>query len=129
MAKAASSYRRPQLFKIAGGVLRTPRRAPTRIALQTRAVAHQREVAAGAAGFAFVAFGAGFGAAFGGDGFGVGANVGHLLERLGGREFLLNYGFEHGGAGDFGARSGSGEGGDDSASACFARRPSRCGGG
>ena len=34
----------------------TPRRAATRVALQTRPVAQQREVAAGVAGVAFVAF-------------------------------------------------------------------------
>ena len=44
---------------------RTPRRASTRIALHAGAVPHQREMAALAAHFAFVALGLGFGAAFG----------------------------------------------------------------
>src|SRR5262245_10740588 len=43
--------------------LRTARRAPTRIALQARAIPHQREVQALRAHLAFVAFGLGFGAA------------------------------------------------------------------
>src|SRR3981081_4336640 len=42
-----------------------PRRRATRIALHARSVAHQREVAALAAHFAFVAFCLGFGAALG----------------------------------------------------------------
>ena len=52
-------YRRPS------GCLRAPRCATTRVALQARAVAHHGEVAAFAAGFAFVALGLGFGALLG----------------------------------------------------------------
>src|SRR5205085_4767376 len=44
-------------------VSRTPRRAPARIALHAGAVAHQREIPAFAAHFAFIALGPGFGAA------------------------------------------------------------------
>src|ERR1700694_3703256 len=44
---------------------RTPRRAPTRIALHARAVPHQREMPAFAAHLAFVAFCLGFRPAFG----------------------------------------------------------------
>src|ERR1700722_8531165 len=71
--------------------LRTPRRASARIALHARAVPHQREIPALPAGFAFVAFGAGFGALFGGGRFGVGAGVGpgQMLERLRRRELWL----------------------------------------
>ena len=114
--------------------LRTPRGAPARVALQARAVAHQREISALAAGFAFVAFGAGFGAFFRRGLLGVGARVGpvHLLQRLRRREFLLGLALERGGAGDFRARAGGGERGDVGSSptpAGFAGRPSPCRGG
>src|SRR6266545_5033145 len=82
----------------------TPRRAPTRIALQARTVAHQREVAAFAAGFAFVALGLGFGAFLGGVRTRLGFGEGELLELFRGRELQLGLGLERGGAGDFGAR-------------------------
>src|SRR5271156_5278307 len=95
-------------------LLRTPRRRTARIALQTRAVAHQREIPALAAHFAFVAFGLGFGAAFGGRRLGIGAGVEAVLERamferLRRRELLLGLGLECGGAGEFAARAGAGK--------------------
>jgi hypothetical protein len=92
--------------------LATPRRRPARIALQTRAIAHQREVQALRAHLAVIALRLGLGAAFGGDGLGVGLRPLHLLERLGRREFLLGLGFEGGRAGDFAARARGGEGSD-----------------
>jgi hypothetical protein len=55
----------------------TPRRAPARVALQTRAVAHQGKIPALAAGLALVARNARLGAVFGG-GLGVGACVAPL---------------------------------------------------
>ena len=98
-------------------MLRTPRRAAARIALQTRAVAHQREIPALAAHFAFVAFGFRLGTAFGGGRFGVGAGVEAVLERamferLRRREFLLGLGLQCRGAGEFAARAGAGKCGD-----------------
>src|ERR1700730_18366568 len=107
---------------------RTPRRAAARIALQTRAVPHQREIQALRAHLALIALRLGLGAAFGGDGFGVGLGPLHLLERLGRREFLLGLGFECGRAGDFAAWAGGGEGRDFVAgptSAGFAASPCR----
>ena len=71
----------------------TPRRAPARIALHAGAVAHQGEVAAFAAGFAFVALGLGFRALFGD------MRAGVLFQRLRRREFLRGFGFQRGGAG------------------------------
>src|SRR5512135_2949245 len=91
---------------------RTPRRAPARIAFEARAVAHQGEVAAFAAGFAFVAASFGFGAFLRRRRFGVRARFGAVLEFLRRREFRLRLGLERGGAGDFRARGGGGEGGD-----------------
>lgn len=86
------------------------RRAPTRIALQTSPIPHQREIQALRAHLALIALRLGFGAAFGGDGFGVGLGPLHLLERLRRREFLLGLGFQRGRAGDFAARACGGEG-------------------
>jgi hypothetical protein len=102
-------------FVSAGGLrLRTPRRRSARIALQTSAIPHQREVHALRAHFAFVAFGLGFGAAFGGDGFGFGTcgcrlRPLHLLKRLRRREFLLGLDFQRRRAGGLRCR---GEGSD-----------------
>src|SRR4029077_3730909 len=62
-------------------ILRTPRGAPARVALHAGAVAHQREVAAFAAGFALVALGAGLGALFGRGLLGVRLGVGPV-ERI-----------------------------------------------
>jgi hypothetical protein len=81
--------------------LRTPRRAAARIALHAGAVSQQSEVAALAAGFAFVAFGLGFGAFLGRRGLRIGLGPLQLLERLRRREFLLGLGLERGRAGDF----------------------------
>jgi hypothetical protein len=94
------AFRRPQFLDSA-----TPRRASARIALHTSAVPHQRKIPTLAAGFAFVAFGAGFGAFFGGGRLGVDARVGpgEMLERLRGREFLLRLGLQCCGAIDVGA--------------------------
>src|SRR5262245_9102523 len=99
-------------FRITAAIFassRTPRRAPARVALQARAVAHQREVQALRAHLAFVALGFRFGAAGGGGRLGVGL-VGVRLgewdlrfELLGGRELALRIALERGGAGDFGA--------------------------
>src|SRR5439155_25287085 len=86
---------------------RTPRRAPAGVALEARAVAHQREVQALRAHLAFVALGFRFGAARGGGRLGVRLGEGDLrFELLGGRELALGLGLERGGAGDFGAREG-----------------------
>src|SRR5579885_1752761 len=76
--------------------LRTPRRTPARVALHARAVAHQREVAAFAAGLALVAFGAGFGAFLARRGFGLRARVerGLHFERLRRRKLCFGLGFE-----------------------------------
>jgi len=63
-------------------VLTTPRGAAARVTLQTRAVAHQSEISAFAAGLAFVAFGLGFGAFLGRGGPRVGFGPLQLLERL-----------------------------------------------
>ena len=78
-----------------------PRRAAAGVAFEARAVAHQGEIAAFAAGFAFVALGLGLGALLGralarralGP-----SRVGELqlLELLGGRELLLGLGLERG---------------------------------
>jgi len=58
--------------------LTTPRRPTARVALEARAVPHQREVAAFAAGFAFVALGLGFGAALGSRGSRACASVSNI---------------------------------------------------
>src|SRR5260221_4292775 len=91
--------------------LRTPRRAPARVALEARAVAHQREVHAFRAHLAFVALGFRFGAARGRGGPGIGTRVGLgerdlRFELLGGRELALGLGLERSGAGDFATRGG-----------------------
>src|SRR2546423_2331863 len=86
---------------------RTPRRAPARVALEARAVAHQREVHALRAHLAFVALGFRLGAARGRGGLGVRLSKRDLrFELLGGRELALGLGLERGGAGDFAARGG-----------------------
>jgi hypothetical protein len=116
----------PPFFELSA----TARGASARIALQTRAVAHQREVQALPAHLTFVAFGFSFGAAFGGYRlcFGTGSRLGplQLLERLGRREFLLGLGLERGGAGGFAARAGGGDCGDvgSPTSSSFARAAS-----
>src|SRR6185312_7580638 len=82
------------------GPLRTPRRAAARIALHARAVAHQREVAALAAGLALVALGAGFGALLARRGFRVLLGVHRVdaeLELPGRRQLRLGLGLERGG--------------------------------
>src|SRR6202042_3315855 len=91
-------------------LLAAARRAPARIALETRAVPNQREVQALSAHLALIALRLGLGAAFGGYRFGVGLGPLHLLERLRRREFLLGLGFECGRAGDFAAWAYGGEG-------------------
>src|SRR5215510_12128025 len=111
---------------------RTPRGASARVALEARAVAHQREVQALRAHLAFVALGFRFGAARGGGRLGVGLGKRDLrFELLGRRELALGLALERGGAGDFGACAGGGEGSDIrySTPARFAVRPSSCGGG
>jgi hypothetical protein len=109
---------------------RAPRSTAARIALQARAVADHGEISAIAAGFAFVAFGAGFGAAFGGFGLGFGAGVAPGLQRLGGGESRLGCGLENRGARDFGARGESGHvGRHPTTPAGFTGRPSACRGG
>src|SRR5262245_45492715 len=100
--------------------LAAPRRAAAGVALETCAVAHQREVAAFAAGLALVAFGLGLGALLRRGSTGFRARVGALLaageslllELLGGGELVLGLGLERGGAGDFRARLTATEGGD-----------------
>src|SRR6266446_3009916 len=76
------------------------------VAFEAGAVANEREVAAFAAGLAFVAFGLGFGALLRRQRPRIRARVG----KLGGRELLLKLGLERGGA--FGARLAAGEGRD-----------------
>src|SRR5215471_9274091 len=87
------------------GVLRAPRRAAAGVALHAGAVAQQREVAAFAAGFAFVALGLGLGAFLrsGRARLRLGERQVLLLELLGGRAPELGLGLERGGAGDLGA--------------------------
>src|SRR6185312_12127071 len=95
--------------------LRTPRRRPARVALHAGAVAHQREVAALAAGFALVALGAGLGALLRGGVLGLRAHLlrlGAHLELLRRGELGLRLALERGGAGDLGARRRAAEGGD-----------------
>ena len=94
--------------------LRTPRRRAACVAFHAGAVAHQGEVAALAAGFAFVAFGARLGAFFGCGRLGVCAGVGpgEMLERLRRREFWLGLGFERRAAGGFATGIGGVERGD-----------------
>src|SRR3954471_10005453 len=74
---------------------RTPRRAAASIALHTRPIPHQREVAALAAHLAFVALGLGFRAALGlaGDCDLRAAGLAPLqgLQLLGGREVVLDF--------------------------------------
>ena len=93
-------------------LLRTPGRRPTRIALQARAVSHQREIPARAAGFALIAFRLRLGPFLSRRGAGVAVRPLHLLERLRRREFLLGLGLERRSAGEFGARGRGGECGD-----------------
>src|SRR5215468_12432679 len=109
-----------------GRALAAPRGAAASVAFQARAVAHEREVAAFAAGLAFVALGLGFGALLRRHCARAGARLGNfaardgkllLLELLGGRELLL--GLERGGA--LGARLAAAEG-RDLAAAGRARR-------
>jgi hypothetical protein len=80
--------------------LRTARCTSARIAFEACAVAHQGEVAAIAAGFAFIALGAGFGAFLGRGLAGVDAGVGkgERVQRMRGRKplHLLGRGFERG---------------------------------
>src|SRR6516162_1537829 len=89
-----------------------PRRASARIAFETRAVAHEREVAAFAAGLALVAARFGFGAFLRRRGLGMGARFGAVLQFLRRREFRLGLALERRSAGDFRARAGGGKGGD-----------------
>src|SRR5215510_15947638 len=102
-----------------GRALAAPRRAAASIAFQARAVANEREVAAFAAGLAFVALGLGFGALLRRQRARARTRLGNLaarngelllLELLGGRELLLGLGLERGGA--FGARLAAAEGRD-----------------
>src|SRR5262249_1796820 len=94
----------------------TPRGTSAGVAFQARAVANEREVAAFAAGLAFVALGLGFGALLRRQRPRAGARLGNLaardgelvlLELLGGRGLLLG---PRGGA--FGARLAAAEGRD-----------------
>src|SRR3954468_8782893 len=78
--------------------LRTPRGRPARVALHAGAVAHQREVAAFAAGLALVALGAGLGALLGGRRLGLVLRV-RPVERVERGCGLCFFGFERGGAG------------------------------
>src|SRR5215472_5160982 len=91
---------------------RTPGCAAARVAFEAGAVAHQREVAAFAAGFTLVAARFGFGAFLRRRGFRMRARFGAVLEFLRRREFRLGLGLERGGAGDFRARGGGGQRGD-----------------
>src|SRR5262245_49865965 len=88
-------------------ISRTPRRAAARVALPARAVAHQGEVAAFAAGLALVALGLGLGAFLGRhssrasasvSNIGAGVRLGEggvlLLELLGRRELALGLGLQ-----------------------------------
>src|SRR5262249_9028159 len=103
---------RPPRKRSRVGFSTTPRRAAARVALQTRAVAHQGKVPALAARFALVALGARFGAFLRRGRLGVRARVGpsELLERLRRREPRLGFRLERGRcAGDFGARRGAAE--------------------
>src|SRR5262249_26836792 len=100
--------------------LAAPRCAAAGIALEAGAVAHQREVAAFAAGFALVALGLGFGALLRRGSTGFRARVGAflatgeslLLELLGGGEFELGLRLERGCPCGFRARLAATEGGD-----------------
>lgn len=90
--------------RITESTSRTPRGAAAGVALQAGAVAHEGEVAAFAAGFAFVTLGLGFGAHFGGVGFGLGARLAARhrqmvrfvvrFELFGRREFLFEFGLQ-----------------------------------
>src|SRR6516225_5976010 len=91
--------------------LAAPRGTSASVAFEARAVANEREVAAFAAGLAFVALGLGFGALLRCHRARARTRLGNLaarddelllLELLGGRELLLGLGLERGGA--FGAR-------------------------
>src|SRR5580700_9110122 len=100
-----------------------PRGAAAGVAFHAGAVAHQREVAAFAAGFAFVALGFGLGAPLGRTGAGLAAQERQLLllEPLGGRELLLGRRAQRRGAGGFAA--------GDLAARAFAARRAACHGG
>src|SRR5260370_7965484 len=94
-------------------VLSPTRCAPARVAFQTGAVAHQREVAAFAAGLTFVALGFSLGAFLRRNRSCAHACIRHtarvspwqgerlLLELLGGREFLLGLGLQRRAARNF----------------------------
>ncbi len=123
-------------------VLATTRCAPARVAFQTGAVAHQREVAAFAAGLTLVALGFSLGAFLRRNRSCAHACIRHtarvspwqgerlLLELLGGREFLFGLGLERRAAGDFAARFAAAEGRDVAAgSATRATLPPADGGG
>src|SRR6266516_2699095 len=102
------------------------------VAFQARAVAHQSEIAAFAAGLALVALGLGLGAFLCRKHSCACARQDDrlLLELLGGREFLLGLGLERRAAGDFCARLAAGKGGDFAAgSATRATLPPADGGG
>src|SRR6516164_2321212 len=99
--------------------LAAPRGTSAGVAFEAGAVANEREVAAFAAGLAFVALGLGFGALLRRQRARAGARLGNLaardgelvlLDLLGGRELLLGLGLERGGA--FGARLAAAEGRD-----------------
>src|SRR5271166_202384 len=64
------------MFSVPQRYSTTPRGAPARVTLQTRAIAHQGEVSALAARFALVALGARLGAFLGGSRLGVRTRVG-----------------------------------------------------
>src|SRR5215510_7536518 len=84
--------------------LAAPRGTSAGVAFEAGAVANEREVAAFAAGLAFVALGLGFGALLRRHRARARTRVGNLaardgeLELLGGRELLLDLGLERGGA-------------------------------
>src|SRR5262249_52157857 len=108
--------------------LAAPRGTSAGVAFEAGAVANEREVAAFAAGLAFVALGLGFGALLRRHRARARTRVGNLaardgelvlLELLGGRELLLDLGLERGGA--LGTRLAGAEGRHPAA----ARRPLR----
>src|SRR5262249_33553306 len=120
--------RRPRVTQSSSARSAAPRGAAAGVAFEARAVANRRQVAAFAAGLAFVALGLGLGALLRRQRPRIHARVGKLaarqselllLELLGGRELLLGLGLERGGA--FRARLAAAEGGDLAA----ARRATR----